>query len=93
MADEAVLFNKEATPAESSRLLGDPVRADGDSDSDEGCDEARALADKEFARKDEATASDGLREGLADGKDKALQQGFDSGFKQVRFDMNLLLIR
>lgn len=93
MADEAVLLNEKetssgVTEAEPHRPDGDPDQrgtADGDSESDsgEGC-EARRLAEKEFLRKDEATASDGLREGLADGKDKALQQGFDSGFKQVR---------
>lgn len=43
----------------------------------------RKLAEKEFARNDEASATEGTREGLSDGKDKALQQGFDSGFKQV----------
>ncbi|OQR77269.1 yae1 domain-containing protein 1-like [Tropilaelaps mercedesae] len=88
MADDGVLLNKkEATvgAVEASRGIDDPERgmADGGSESDggEGC-EARRLAEKEFVRKDEATASDGLREGLAEGKDKALQQGFDSGFKQ-----------
>lgn len=90
MADEVVLLNEKET--NSGRITAEPsgedpqqqTAGDGDSESDsgEGC-EARSLAEKAFLRKDEATASDGLREGLADGKEKALQQGFDSGFKQV----------
>ncbi|XP_022649844.1 uncharacterized protein LOC111264313 isoform X3 [Varroa jacobsoni] len=89
MADEVVLLNEKET--NSGRITAEPsgedpqqqTAGDGDSESDsgEGC-EARSLAEKAFLRKDEATASDGLREGLADGKEKALQQGFDSGFKQ-----------